>query len=127
MRRETGFPFSLTEHVALLEQVLRLPRELAGDVVECGCWNGASSITLSLACELTGRRLFVCDSFEGLPEPRADEIHVTRSDGRNVTNWVRGSYASEGGLEGVRATVARYGAVGACEFAGAHVIPPSCR
>jgi O-methyltransferase len=115
-RRETGFRFSLAEHLIVAQKILQLPPALEGDVVECGCWNGATTITMSLACELAGRRLFVCDSFEGLPAPRADELTPTRGNGQNVTNWVEGSFAAEGGLEGVRATVTKYGAVDVCTF-----------
>ena len=46
-----------------------MPPELKGDVVECGCYLGGSSVNISLVCALTGRRLLIYDSFEGLPEP----------------------------------------------------------
>lgn len=100
----------------LVEEVLRVPGSVPGDVVECGCFNGASTASLSLACELSGRRLFVCDSFEGLPEPSEEEkVDVyASSDGFYV--WEKGEFSSEGSLEGVRRNVERYGRVDVCHF-----------
>jgi O-methyltransferase len=103
------------QHLHLLEAILRLPRALRGDVVECGCFNGGSSVVLSLACALTQRRLFVCDSFEGLPEPRAEERSAFYTDGR-TEQWRKGRFASRGSLDGVKQTVARYGRIEACTF-----------
>lgn len=39
-----------------------------GAVLECGAFTGFSSVVLSRACELLGRRLLVADSFEGIPD-----------------------------------------------------------
>lgn len=39
-----------------------------GPLVECGCYQGGSSAKLSLLARLTGRKLYICDSFQGLPE-----------------------------------------------------------
>ena len=115
-RRELELHYSVQGHMRLVQTILNLDPALEGDVVECGCWDGASTISLSLACEMTGRRLFVCDSFEGLPAPRQGEAHPTRSDGVNLTHWLEGSFASRGGLEGVEETVRKYGAVDVCHF-----------
>ena len=56
------------QHLLLAEELFRVPRSLEGDVVECGCYAGASTANPSLACHLVKRRLFVCDSFKGLLE-----------------------------------------------------------
>jgi hypothetical protein len=46
-----------------------------GDMAECGAYNGGTAYFMALAAERSGRscsmRLF--DSFEGLPEPRAED------------------------------------------------------
>ncbi|MEW5924323.1 MAG: hypothetical protein AB1746_10080, partial [Candidatus Zixiibacteriota bacterium] len=42
--------------------------DASGAVVECGCFSGASTAKLSILCHMTGRKLHVFDSFEGLPE-----------------------------------------------------------
>jgi hypothetical protein len=58
--REIQSGTSTIVHVILAREILSIPRHVKGDVVECGCWNGASTASLSLACRLTSRRLLVC-------------------------------------------------------------------
>lgn len=102
------------EQLTLVAHVLSLPKGLEGDVVECGCYKGASTSSLSLACEMTGRRLIVCDSFEGLPEvAESDVVHVSLGLRRYET-YKKGEY--KGALDEVKANVSRYGAIGVCEF-----------
>src|ERR1041384_1165097 len=54
-------------HLAMALKLLELPPEESGAVVECGTWKGGTAVNLSIVCKLTGRRLIICDSFEGLP------------------------------------------------------------
>lgn len=108
---------SWQQHLLLIEAILKVPKSLKGDIVECGCYNGASTANLSLACALAGRRLFVCDSFEGLPQPTENEkyeIHADVKDDYYV--WEQGEYSSTGGLDGVRKTVEASGDVSVCTF-----------
>ena len=48
-------------------------RELLGDIVECGVWNGGSAAMMGFACldvsSSTDRRIWLFDSFSGLPRP----------------------------------------------------------
>jgi hypothetical protein len=53
-----------------------------GHVVELGAYKGSSTAKLSLACRLAGKRLWVFDSFEGLPEPV--RLRRRRSHGINA-------------------------------------------
>ena len=51
--------------------VVRL-ENIAGDLVECGVWRGGGCIFMTGYCRLHGmedRRIFVADSFDGLPKP----------------------------------------------------------
>jgi O-methyltransferase len=100
-------------HVVLARELLGLPREVEGDVVECGAYKGASSASLSIACSMVGRRLWVCDSFAGLPSAEAD---ITRDYAhlRVQGRYAEGMYA--GALDEVRANVAKYGEPASCEF-----------
>jgi hypothetical protein len=111
-------PLSYIEHhLLLIEEIFRIPRSLKGDVIECGCFNGGSTVTLSLACEMTHRRLFVCDSFEGLPEVKEEEkyeIYPTQSD--TIYIWQKGDFSSNGGIYGVQETVKKYGVIEVCQF-----------
>lgn len=104
------------QHILMVEDILKLPQHLKGDAVECGCFNGSATTSLSLACAATGRRLFVCDSFEGLPDPEDYERTEAPAGFPNQWTYEAGQLASEGGLNGVRDRVAQYGDVSCCTF-----------
>ena len=64
------------EHLRIAAEILKIPPTVIGDVIECGCYKGGSSTNLSLICDIVGREIVICDSFEGLPTPEAtDKIH----------------------------------------------------
>ena len=75
------------QHLLLVEEILRVPKSLKGDVVECGCFDGSTTVTLSIACGLTNRRLFVCDSFEGIPLPKDEEQFTVHCDTSDYYFW----------------------------------------
>ena len=64
---------------ASLENLYRLVQTanaqgLAGDIVECGVWNGGSAAIMGAACcedprYASARRIWLFDSFQGLPAP----------------------------------------------------------
>jgi len=102
------------EQVLLASEVLRIPRSSEGFVAECGCFKGSSTASLSLACALTGRKLIVFDSFEGLPEPDGlDRAHVLPHAGE-VHTYEKGAF--RGALDEVKSNIAAYGALASCEF-----------
>ncbi|MHA1267687.1 MAG: TylF/MycF/NovP-related O-methyltransferase [Candidatus Helarchaeota archaeon] len=41
---------------------------IKGDVIECGCFKGFSACCLSWVCDFLGKKLYVADSFQGLPK-----------------------------------------------------------
>lgn len=99
-------------HSVLAKEIMTLPPTLKGDVVECGAWKGASSAALSLVCHRVGRRLKVCDSFQGLPADHGQR-HVglhTRVYGYYQEGMFRGT------LEEVKDIIRAYGALEACDF-----------
>jgi O-methyltransferase len=100
-------------HVILARELLRLPPDAEGDVIECGAYKGASSASLSLVCALVKRKLWVCDSFAGLPvaEP---EITRNYSHLKVYGHYAAGMYS--GSLAEVRANVEKYGNIAQCEF-----------
>jgi len=118
MRNNREIPTLTTwqEHVILADAILRLPRGLNGDVVECGAFNGASTASLSLVCTMTGRRLFVCDSFEGLPAPEEVERCAIVAGTEAYYHWQTGDYATTGGLEAIKRTVSKFGNIDVCQF-----------
>jgi len=97
---------SYKNHLAMALRILELPPDVAGHVVECGCYKGGSATNLSLVCRITGRKLLLFDSFQGLPKGHADD--------REASKYAEGDYA--GSLEEVRATITRYGAIECVEF-----------
>lgn len=107
---ESGTPFAV--HVLLAEALMGVPPETVGDAVECGVWKGASACTLSRVCAMTGRRLKVCDSFEGLPDD-GGQLHTGLHTG------VYGYYRA-GMFAGARAEVEdnlkKHGEFDACDF-----------
>lgn len=99
-------------HVALAREILDIPPGVRGDVVECGAWKGASSASLSRICARVERKLWVCDSFAGLPDDglqRHEGLHT------GVYGYYReGMFA--GALDEVRANITRCGCIEVCEF-----------
>jgi O-methyltransferase len=73
------------EHMELAAAVLRVPKATVGSVVEAGCYVGGSTTNLSIVCAMTGRKLLVFDSFQGLPEPEEYDrwhhaVHADHTD-----------------------------------------------
>lgn len=105
---------SCYEHVQMAKAILEAPKNLNGDVVECGCWKGASTASLSLVCELAGRKLIVFDSFCGLPSPKeGDKIHHAPHIGK-TPGYEKGNYS--GSLDEVKNNIKNYGSLDVCEF-----------
>ena len=103
------------QFVLMAEYLLNL--EIPGPIVECGCFKGGSTAKLSLLAQRTGRRLYVCDSFEGLPDPESEGERVLRGHGHGETPTIAvspGEYA--GRIDEVRQNVERFGCIDVCEF-----------
>jgi O-methyltransferase len=84
-----------------------------GPMVECGCFAGGSSAKLSILAKLTGRKLYVCDSFEGLPTVEENQDYTLRSD-QHFRNWKPGAFAQT--VESVKSNIDRFGELGPCAF-----------
>ena len=57
-----------------IEYIIR--HKIPGDIVECGVWNGGSMLLAAYALQHFGdttRKLYLYDTFEGMPEPDADK------------------------------------------------------
>jgi O-methyltransferase len=104
IRIRTGTSYKT--HLVMALKILETPPDVVGDVVECGTWKGGSAANLSLVCRITGRKLRIFDSFQGLPpgDPKDREAAVYQA----------GDYC--GTLEEVQANIRRYGAIECCEF-----------
>ncbi len=102
------------EHLVMATQILKVPREVQGCVVECGSFQGGSAANLSLVCALCGRKLEIFDSFEGLPEPSdADKSHILVND-REIHTYSKGAF--RGNLPDVQKNISKFGAISVCNF-----------
>lgn len=64
---------SYKNHLARALRILEFPPDVAGHVVERGCYKGGSATNLSFVCRITGRKLVLFDSFQGLPKGHPDD------------------------------------------------------
>lgn len=68
-----------------IEAVLR--EGVEGDLIETGVWRGGACIFMRAVLAAHGiedRRVFVADSFEGLPKPNAEKYPVDRGDKHHI-------------------------------------------
>lgn len=65
---------------ALYKSVEHIVRAgIPGDFVECGVWKGGSAMLIVYALRklmVTNRKIYLYDTFEGMPEPSADDYRV---------------------------------------------------
>jgi hypothetical protein len=87
-------------------KLLEIPPEVEGGSLNAGLSPGGTTAALSLACAITGRRLIVYDSFEGLPVPAPGE----RMAGPGEVGRLCGP------LDVVRKNVAKCGRLEVCTF-----------
>jgi O-methyltransferase len=106
----------LEQHLLLVEEVLRVPKSLRGDVVECGCYNGATTVSLSWVCTIINRKLIIYDSFEGLPKSDDGEQYEINNNSPSYYIWEEGEFSSNHGLDGVKENVKRFGNIEVCQF-----------
>lgn len=100
-----------SEMLAVARAVFATNPTVPGVVVEAGCYKGGSTAKLSIAAKMAARKLYVFDSFQGIPDNAEDH-------GRNLFGGTaafhKGDYC--GTLDEVRANVTRWGEISACEF-----------
>jgi hypothetical protein len=91
------------EMLSFIKEILSIPQDREGCIVEAGSYKGGSTAKFSLAAKLVNRKLIVFDSFEGIP------AHTEYSD-----KFPKGSYC--GTMEEVKDNVKKFGAIEICEF-----------
>lgn len=102
-------PHSQADMLAFITSILSL--SVPGCFVEAGCYKGGSTAKFSLAVHHAGRRLFVFDSFEGIPPN--DEPHNKSIFGTPV-EFHEGDYC--GTFLEVKDTINTYGYPDVCEL-----------
>jgi hypothetical protein len=93
---------------AQVEDVLRAG--VPGDLIECGAWRGGATILMRAVLKahgVTNRKVWVADSFEGLPPPDPAAFPADRGDVHNSFQMlavslerVKDNFASYGLLDG---------------------------
>jgi len=71
----------LNQLQAAAETVIK--ENVRGDLIETGVWRGGSSILMRAVLEAYGvrdRKVWVCDSFEGLPKPDVKNYPIDKDD-----------------------------------------------
>jgi len=103
-------PYTMTspEAVVALADAVRhvVGNDIEGDIVECGVWRGGSMAAAARTLAALGRferRLYLFDTFEGMPSPgaldvnfageAAEDLYVKRNGRGEGSDWCR---ASEG-------------------------------
>jgi O-methyltransferase len=88
----------------LLSAFARYASGLAGDAAECGVYKGGTALLLSRVLAAPGRRLYLFDSFEGLPEvdPDKDAWFSTGQFAIDSVESVRGLLAEHEDLVEIR-------------------------
>jgi hypothetical protein len=86
-----------------MEDVLK--RNVPGDFIECGAWRGGATIFMRAVLKargVTNRRVWVADSFEGLPAPNSEKYPAD-------AEFERSAGAMAVSLEQVQENFRRYG------------------
>lgn len=105
---------SFVEHLMMAAHILRVPKAQAGCVVECGCYKGRSTASLSLVAALCNRDLEVFDSFQGLPAPSEIDTTHRRLNFPELATYTQGSFC--GSLDEVQENVRHFGSLQVCRF-----------
>ncbi len=104
---------SINVHLELGKQILSLDKG-QGYIVECGCYKGATTISLSIFSKIVDKKLIVYDSFEGLPKD-TDKIKERNYPYLKLTGkYKKGMYI--GNLEEVKKNVNHFGEIDKCIF-----------
>ena len=83
-----------------------LTNDIRGDLIETGVWRGGATIFMRAvlkAYQVTDRKVWVADSFEGLPPPNPEKYAADRGDLHHTKSHLAVS------LEEVRANFSKYG------------------
>jgi Macrocin-O-methyltransferase (TylF) len=103
-------PLKRLDHLqACVVDIVR--REVPGDLIEAGVWRGGTSIFMKAVLEMEGareRRVWVADSFEGLPQvdPLLHPKEARAMEGKTIKQDYRNFAAS---LEEVKHNFSTYG------------------
>jgi len=64
--------------------------KIPGDFVECGVWKGGSAMIIAytlLELNETDRKIYLYDTFKGMPKPTKEEIRVSKKANDAISIW----------------------------------------
>lgn len=103
-------PFTMTSpaRIHAIERAVRYiaAANIPGDVVECGVWRGGSSMAAALMLLETGladRRLWLFDTFEGMPKPTDKDVSWEGTPA--IGRWSRERAGDEDGSNWLRVDI----------------------
>ena len=94
-------------------EILSIPKNMEGHIVEAGSFKGGSASKFSMLAKILNRKLYVLDSFEGIPEN--PENHDTNLMGDSIGDWYKGG-SFKGSLDEVKNNIETYGEPEVCNY-----------
>lgn len=111
--KNVNCPHNASHILSFAIEILSIPKDRQGCIVEAGCFKGGSTAKFSIAAKMAGRSLVVFDSFQGLPANQ--EAHDQSILGHSIKEWfAEGKFA--GTKEEVISNITKYGEIDCCEF-----------
>ena len=104
-------PHTQREMLTFISDIMSISKQNDGIIIEAGCYKGSSSSKFSLAADIVKKKLFIFDSFEGIPDN--NEKHDKSIFNKDV-KFNKGDYC--GSLEEVKNNIKQYGKIDSCIF-----------
>ena len=94
-------------------EILSLSKKIEGVIVEAGVFSGGSAAKFSIMTKMLNRKMYLFDSFEGLPSN--NENHDKSILGHSIKDWFKeGSF--KGSLNEVKKNIEKYGESDVCNY-----------
>lgn len=106
-------PHNESHILSFVNEMLAQKTGMPGCFVEAGAFKGGSSSKLSIIAKRLNRKLFIFDSFEGLP-PNSEK-HIKSTTGYSIEGWFE-EKKFFGALAEVKENIEKYGDIHSCEF-----------
>lgn len=104
---------SFIYHIIISREILSLPKKIKGDLIECGTYKGSTATTLSIVAAMTNRKVWICDSFSGLPSD--DDGLLRNYPHLMVSGKYKKNMYSASQVE-VMNNISKYGEFNSCHF-----------
>jgi len=93
-------PFTMTSIERMFALYLSikyvLKSNIQGDFVECGVWKGGSAMIMALTLQKSGahKKIYLYDTFSGMPQPSKEDTLVSNSSVFALDTWLKKSKES---------------------------------